>query len=217
MALSDSESVLSGLREPHRFPQISALRQEILGWRFYHSFRTDIDSPLRQPQTGVRTPVLNHDGSDLAPALQTIIEIGDGPALAEGIDRAFPGSSLAIRTGETRFSLFLQMPGFHRSFSALELSDGTLRYLCLLAALLSPRPPAVLALNEPETSLHPDLMEPLARLILRASRDTQLWITTHSEHLAALIGEQTGAEPVRLEKVDGETRIVGRGLLDPDD
>src|SRR5690606_18401700 len=96
---------------------------------------------------------------------------------------------------------------------ASELSDGTIRYLCLLAALLSPRPPALIALNEPETSLHPELFPPLADLILQASKESQIWLTTHSEKLAALICERTGTSPVHLEMVEGETRAVGHGLL----
>lgn len=216
MALSESESVLAQLREPHRFPQLSALRQEFLGWRFYHHFRTDPDSPLRHPQSGIRTPVLGHDGRDLATALRTIREAGAGAGLDEAIDMAFPGASLEIGALRGRFSFYLRMPGFQRLFEARELSDGTLRYLCLLAALLSPRPTSLLALNEPETSIHPDLLEPLARLIAGASRDSQLWITTHSEALAGHIERHTGAAPVRLEKVCGETRVEGQGLIHAD-
>jgi predicted ATPase len=100
------------------------------------------------------------------------------------------------------------MPGFQRPFDAKELSDGTLQYLCLLAALLSPRPPNLLALNEPETSLHPDLFESLAKLIARAANKSQLWITTHSQVLADFILEYAGANPIELEKIDGATKIV---------
>jgi predicted ATPase len=214
MALSGSESVLAQLQEPHRFPQLSALRQEILSWRFYHHFRTDPDAPLRHPQVGARTPVLSHDGRDLAAALQTVREIGGTKELEEAVDAAFPGAKLKIEAPRARFSLLLHMPGFHDPFDARELSDGTLRYLCLLAALMSPRPPSVLALNEPETSIHPDLLEPLAHLIVRAARDSQLWITTHSEALAAGIERLSGVAPVRLEKVEGQTRVVGQGLLE---
>jgi predicted ATPase len=214
MALSPSESVLSQLREPHRFPQLSALRQELLNWRFYHQFRTDAESPLRQPQIGVRTPVLSHDGRDLAAAFQTIHEIGDPMGLAQAVGRAFPGASLEIQGERAQFSLWLKLREFRRPFDARELSDGTLRYLCLLAALLSPRPPAVLALNEPETSIHPDLLDPLAELIVRASRDSQLWITTHSERLAEGIERLSGVSPVRLEKVSGATRIAGQPVVD---
>ena len=209
MALPESESVLAELREPHRFPVLSAFRQEFLSWRFYHQFRTDADSPLRQPQVGVRTTVLGHDGRDLAAAIQTIIEIGDRPALRQAIGRAFPGAELVVESVQSRFSLSLRMPEFRRPFEARELSDGTLHYLCLLAALLSPRPPSLLALNEPEASVHPDLIGPLAKLIVRASGDSQVWITTHSPTLAEAIRRESGAAPILLDKVGGETRVVG--------
>lgn len=208
LEFSESESVLAELREPHRFPVLSAVRQELLAWRFYHRFRTDAESPLRQPQVGIRTPVLGQDGRDLAAALRTIHEVGDRPALAGAIERAFPGAELLIESAQSRFALAMQMPGFRRPFEAAELSDGTLHYLCLLAALLSPRPPALLALNEPEASIHPDLIAPLAGLIVRASRDSQVWLTTHSEALAEAVGREPGTSTIRLAKVDGETRVV---------
>ncbi len=209
MAVAQQESVLSELREPKQFPVLHTLRQEILSWRFYHHFSTEPHSPLRQPQVGVRTTALHHDGRDLAAALQTIIEIGDGPALHQAIEHAFPGASLTIeRTEDARFSVEMAFPGIKRHFKAPELSDGTLQYLCLLAALLSPRPPTLLALNEPETSIHPDLLEPLACLIVRAARFSQLWITTHSSTLAGFIEGHSGTKPVLLEKVEGETRMV---------
>jgi predicted ATPase len=210
LALLDTESVLGQLREPHRFPQLSALRQEFLGWRFYHHFRTDAESPLRVPQVGVFTPNLATDGSDLGAALQTIIEAGDSGLLDAEVNRAFPGATLRVFGSQGVFSIGLHLPDFLDPFGARELSDGTLRYLCLLAALLSPRPPAVIGLNEPEMSLHPDLLEPLARLIVTASRHSQMWITTHSQALASYIEMHSGEPPVQLHMVEGETRVVGQ-------
>ena len=212
--LLNSEGVLSQLREPHLYPELSALSSEMNRWRFYHHFRTDKDSPLRRAQIGVRTPILSHDGSDLAAALQTIIEIGDNDQLADAIERAFSGASLVIGHMQGIFSVALRMPGLTRDLEANELSDGTLRYLCLLAALLSPRPPALLALNEPETSLHPDLLDGLAQMIVRASRDSQLWVTTHSPRLAELIEKHSGQPNIKLELVHGETRVVGQKLIE---
>jgi predicted ATPase len=214
LAFSTSDSVLANLREPHLYPQLSMAAMQLRSWRFYHQFRTDADSPLRQPQVGVRSPVLAGDARNLAAALQTIREVGDKRFLEESIDTAFPGAKLMIQSPEAHFSVQLRMPGMHRPFEARELSDGTLRYLCLLAALLSPRPPVLLALNEPETSLHPDLLRPLAQLIAQAAKYSQLWITTHSAQLANDIERFTGQAPVELEKVNGETKIVGAGLLD---
>jgi len=204
------ESVLSQLAEPHRFPVLSELRSQFLSWRFYHHFRTDLDAPLRQPQIGIRTPVLSHDGRDLAAALQTIVEIGDRKALVSAIERAFPGCSLEVVAQAGSFTLQLRTPGVARPLDARELSDGTLRYLCLVAALLSPRPPALLALNEPETSLHPDLLSPLAHLLADAARQSQVWVTTHSTQLASELEKLSGVKPVFLEKLEAETQVKRR-------
>jgi predicted ATPase len=214
--LQPTESVLSQLREPHLYPELSALRTEMSRWRFYHHFRTDAESPLRHPQVGVRTPVLSHDGRDLAAALQTINEIGMAEDLHEAIRQAFPGASLEIESDEDSgmFAVLMRMPGLKRPLRARELSDGTLRYLCLLAALLSPRPPAFLALNEPETSLHPDLLEPLAKQVVNAARNSQLWVVTHSEKLAEFVEKHSGESAIRLQLANGETRVVGQQLVE---
>jgi predicted ATPase len=214
--LLPTESVLSQLREPHLYPELSALRAEMNHWRFYHHFRSDHESPLRYPQVGVRTPVLSDDGHDLAAALQTIIEVGQEEDLHSAIKQAFPGSALEIDHDEENgtFAVRLRMPGLKRPLRARELSDGTLRYLCLLAALLSPHPPALLALNEPETSLHPDLLEPLAHQMIAASHHSQLWVVTHSEKLAQLVEELSGEAAIRLELSGGETKVTNQKLVE---
>ena len=207
-SLNPSEAALSQIREPHLYPELAALREEIERWRFYHRFHLEPGSPPRRARTGVLTPVLSQDGSDLAAALQTVIEIGDAAALREAVDRAFPGARLEVLTEAARFRVALHVPGVVRPLEASELSDGVLRYLCLTAALLSPRPPELLALDEPEAGIHPDLVPPLAGLIARASQRSQLWITTHSRALADQVQEQGGEAPMELRLVDGETRLV---------
>jgi len=206
--LWSGESVLAQLSEPHRFPVLSELRAELLRWRFYHHFRTDPLSPLRQAQVGVRTPALAHDGRDLAAALMTIEDIGDAKALHTGVESAFPGSRLELASEAGRFSLRMHMPGLNRPLETAELSDGTLRYLCLLAALLSPRTPPFLALNEPETSLHPSLLPALGRLISTASRKGQVFVTTHARELAAELEAHAGATVLPLEKAAGATVLA---------
>ncbi len=112
----------------------------------------------------------------------------------------------------------MRYPGIERALDASELSDGTLQYLCLLASLYSLSAPPLLVLNEPETSVHPDLFEPLARLLVGASEESQIWITTHSSELSDYLLDLTGYSPLVLEKVNGETRLVGVKLGDhPDD
>jgi predicted ATPase len=106
------------------------------------------------------------------------------------------------------------MPGLRRPLRARELSDGTLRYLCLLAALLSPHPPSLLAINEPETSLHPDLLEPLAKQLVAAGKFSQLWLVTHSQRLADLVEKYSGEAPITLELTGGETRVMGQRAVE---
>ncbi|HLM42793.1 MAG TPA: AAA family ATPase, partial [Myxococcaceae bacterium] len=96
----------------------------------------------------------------------------------------------------------------NRPLETAELSDGTLRYLCLLAALLSPRTPPFLALNEPETSLHPSLLPALGRLISTASRKGQVFVTTHARELAAELEAHAGATVLPLEKAAGATVLA---------
>jgi predicted ATPase len=217
LSISDSESIMSELREPHRYPELSELREVLLAWRFYHQFRTDAESPLRRPQIGVRTPALNHDGGDLAAALQTILEIGDYPTLHASVASAFPAGRLRIRNSSGGMEVGLEMEPFTRCFQASELSDGTLKYLCLLAGLLSPRPPTLLAINEPDANLHPQLYEPLANLIANAAQHSQLWVTTHSVALAELLEQRANASLIRLEKHKGETVVAGNGVEECDD
>jgi predicted ATPase len=220
LTLSENESVLAQLREPHRFPELFLIRDAVRAWRFYHAFRTDADAPLRFPQISVLTPVLSDDGYDLAASLQTILEMGDHDRLHAAIEEALPGRTLVIhdsndegQPGITPRSMellvALETKGCTRDLLARELSDGTLKFLCLAAALLSPRPPSLIALNEPESSLHPDVLPALARLIVDASRHSQLWVTTHSSTLANHIQRLSDVAPVVLELVEGETQIVG--------
>lgn len=208
------DSMLSELADPIRAPELIQLRERIRDWRFYDHLRTDTDAPARQSRIGTRTTVLGHDGADLAAALQTIREIGDDVALDEAIERAFAGSRVEIDNTNGRFELALHQPGMLRPLSAAELSDGTLRYLLWTAALLTPRPPQLLVLNEPETSLHPELLPALAALIATAAERSQLIVVTHSESLVAALQEAADVHTLRLTKELGETRIVGQGLLD---
>src|SRR6266849_7841300 len=211
--LSDTDSMLASVADPQRAPEMLAVREAVRGWRFYDHFRTDSDSPARAAQIGTFTPVLHHDGSNLAAALQTILEIRSDEALTMTLEDAFPGSRLSVEAQNGRFELLLQQHGLLRTLSAAELSDGTLRYLLWAAALLTPRPPELMVLNEPETSLHPSLLGPLARLIARAAARTQIIVVTHAAPLISALSEQPGCHSVTLEKIFGETTIVGAKQL----
>lgn len=206
--VTESESVLSELREPQRFPELVNLRSQFLRWRFYHDFRTDLQSPIRDPQVATLTPILSHDGRDLAATLATIQSIGNVEKLRYSVQKAFPGSSIVIEEEEGALHLSLSFPGISRNLEARELSDGILQYLCLLAALLTPRPAPFMVLNEPETSIHYDLLKPMADLIVAASENSQILLTTHSKELARAL-RLKGSTVYELEKIDGATTLKG--------
>lgn len=213
--LNTHESILNEISDPVSVPEVYEVRQAIRNWRFYDLFRTDSQSVIRTSQIGTRTTVLDHDGHSLVAALRTIYEIGNRQALYESIEDAFPGATIGFEVDAgNRLSLQFIQQGLLRPLNQAELSDGTLRYLLLVAALLTPRPPSLLVLNEPETSLHPDLLPALGRLIVRASQETQVWVVSHAPRLVAALEEDRECNSIGLNKELGETRIIGQGLLD---
>jgi predicted ATPase len=171
------------------------VRESIRAWRFYDGFRTDIASPVRVPQIGTFTPVLSNDGADLPAALQTIFEIGDREALERTVDDAFPGSRIAIRVEAGRFEVRLHQHGLLRPLSVTELSDGTLRFLLWTAALLTPRSPELMVLNEPETSLN------------------QIVVVSHASSLIQALEQTPHCRSLHLEKSFGETSVADLHLL----
>lgn len=211
-----SETALSQVQDPSRYPVLDLVRRTLLAWRFYHDLRTDPDAPMRKSCIAVAAPTLASDGANLAAVFGTLASIRqDTVDLDRMIDRAFPGVTLEMASdGRRDVNFALQYPEFpHRLFEASELSDGTLRFLGLAGALMAYRLPPFVALNEPESSLHPDLMQPLAEMIVLAAERTQVWLVTHSERLAKAIAD-TGAGAVRtVVKHDGATTIEGLTLL----
>jgi predicted ATPase len=207
------DSMLTQFADPRNAPEMLQLREKIRSWRFYDHFRTDAEAPARIPQIGTHTPVLSNDGRDFAAAIQTIMEIGDPEHLANAVNDAFPGASINVTSSDGRFELYMQQHGLLRPLRMSELSDGTLRYLLWVAALLTPRPPELLVLNEPETSLHPDLLPALGRLICLAAKKSQIIVVSHASRLIAAL-EEGDCCRISLEKELGETRIVGMSNLD---
>lgn len=111
--LASFDSMMTHCADPRQTPEMLLLREQMRGWRFYDQFRTDHAAPARLAQVGTRTPVLGHDGADVAAAVQTIVEIGDRGALDAAIDDAFPGARLHVTVHSIwdYFSLEMQQRG----------------------------------------------------------------------------------------------------------
>jgi predicted ATPase len=204
-----SETALSELRGT--LPEVDTIRHMLSQWRFYHGFRTDRDSPLRRPSLAITAPTLDADGGNLGAVFATLKHIrGDTVDLDAAVDQAFPGARLDIPPPGRDAPFSMIFPEIrHHPFGQSELSDGTLQFLTLLGALMAYRLPPFIALNEPEASLHPDLLPALARAIGHAAQRTQVWVVTHSTRLAEAITEETGIVPRTVIRRDGSTWLEG--------
>jgi predicted ATPase len=212
--LSPFDSMLAQLADPNAAPEMLMLREQIRSWRFYDNLRTDVDAPARRVQIATHTPVLAGDGASLAATWQTIREIGDAATLNDAVSDAFPGARVGVQQVGNGLEILMWQHGLLRALAAPELSEGTLRYLLCIAALLSPRPPSLMVLNEPETSLHPDLLPALARLIIKASQHSQIVVVSHSTRLVAALEREGGGITMTLEKEHGETLVHGLHTLE---
>ena len=197
-----TESILATLADPDTAPELYALRERARGWRFYDALRTDPDAPARRPGPATFTPALSGDGGTLPGALATLLRV-----------EAFDGADVAVEEDERGIArVAMRHPGVRRSFEAAELSDGTLRFLLLATALLAPRPPGLLVLNEPEASLHPRLLPALADLVSLAAEQTQVIVVSHADGLVDALRDSTRV--IELERSGAATMVRGRLSFD---
>lgn len=200
------ESVLSQIRDPRRYPALTLLQEQYEGIRLYQNWSLGPSAALRRAQRAhARSDFLDDGAENLAVVLSQF----RGPErrrLVGALDELCDGI-VDVRcpvTGDT-VALFLEERGGRRIPAAL-LSDGTLRYLGLLAVLLHPAPPPLIAFEQPEIGLHPDVVPEVARLLVEASERTQVVVTTHSRALVDALADRPSSVVV-CEREDGETRL----------
>ena len=182
------------------------LKEQYEAIRLYTSWSFGSDAPLRAPVGAHgRSDFLDEGGGNLALVLSQFR--GDHKqALLDALRSLYEGI-LGFRcpvTGGT-VGLFLEEKG-NRVIPATVLSDGALRYLCLLAVLLHPKPPPLICIEEPELGLHPDLLPTLSDLMRDASQRSQIIATTHSDVLVDTLTDQPESVVI-CEKHDGETEM----------
>ena len=189
------------------YPAIWYLREQYKGIRLYRECLFGPSTALRQSQSAHdRTDFLAEGGANLALVLSHF-RGGSRRKLVETLQELFDGVvdiTCPVTSGSV--SLFLEESG-GRQIPASRLSDGTLRYLCLLAILLHPAPPPLVAIEEPELGLHPDVVAKVAELLVDASQRTQLVVTTHSRMLVDALSDHPSSVVV-CEKEGGESRFT---------
>lgn len=211
--VAPDESILSQRKGADEYPEITTLGWLYSGFRLYRDWAFGPHSLLRQPQrTDQQADFLKPDGANLGLVLHRLCwKASVKQRLLEYLRELYDGIDDCVDSvsGGTILT-FLHESG--REIPATRLSDGTLRYLCLLAILCDPEPPPLVCIEEPELGLHPDIIPTLARLLKEASARTQLIVTTHSDILVDALSE-TPESVVVCEKHDGQT-VMKR--LEPD-
>ena len=205
--LDMTQSILSQRRDPEEYPELGRLTDVLEGIRIYRRWQFGPDAAVREAcSPSARADHLSEDFDNL-PARLAVLKRNPlvKRRLLELIPELAPGFS-DIEVVPEGGALTLYLTEGNLSVPARRVSDGTLRFLCLLAILVDPEPPPLIAIEEPELGLHPDIHPQLAALLLEASERTQLIVTTHSDILVDALTD-TPETIVVCEKVDGCTRL----------
>ena len=203
------QSILSQRRDPIIYPELTHLGNEFGRMRFYREWNFGRFAPARLPQrTDLEQDFLLEDASNLALVVNELMnQPGWKVRLMECMKDFYP-SIVDIHTrliGGT-VQIFFHESGLGQAIPATRLSDGSLQYLCLLVVLLHPKPRPVICIEEPELGLHPDIIPEVGKLLIEASKRSQIFVTTHSDVLVDALSEVPEAVVV-CEKVDGATQL----------
>jgi predicted ATPase len=210
--VQDEESLLSIAAGPFgQNRQIPPFQTYLAGWSVYHDLPVNMDAPIRQPTVARHETHVESDGQNLISVLHTLYtsdrdfkdDINQAMQAAFGDDfeeLVFPPAA------DQRIQLRVRWKSLKREQSAADLSDGTLRFLFLLTVLASPNPGPLVAIDEPETGLHPSMLPIIAEYAADAAKRTQLILTTHSPQLLDAFSKISQRTTV-VKWADGETSL----------
>ncbi len=203
------QSILSQRRDPDSYPELTYLGNQLQRMKFYREWNIGRYTPPRLAQkSDLPQDFLLDDASNLGLVLSDLMN--QPPVKEQILERmrdfypAFNDVNVTIVGGAAQ--IFFHEKGLRQTIPATRLSDGSLRYLCLLAVLCHPTPPPVICIEEPELGLHPDVIPEVAKLLVEASARSQLFVTTHSDILVDALTDTPEAVVV-CEKEDGGTQL----------
>ena len=205
--IDPEQSILSQRKDPHHYPELTGLGKTFGRIRFYREGFFGRQTPPRLSQPAdLANDFLAEDGANLALMLNRWRgEPEVKKRFLEALRQLYEGiTDFDVRIYGNAIQTIIQEGGI--TVPANRLSDGTLRYLCLLAVLCHPNPPPLICIEEPELGLHPDILPGLADLLREASESCQLIVTTHSDTLVDALTD-TPESVVVCEKHDGQTQL----------
>ena len=185
--LVPDQSIFSQRKDPDQYPELTYLGKQFSKISLYRDWHIGRNSEPRMPQkTDLPEHPLLEDGSNLGLILNNLQYQVGSKQVIEKLKKFYEeAEELSVKIYGGTVQIFIREEGLSQPIPATRLSDGTLRYLFLLALLLDPTPPPLICIEEPEIGLHPDMMSTIADLLVEASHRTQLIVTTHSEALVS--------------------------------
>src|ERR1022692_331080 len=195
----ETETALSTISVlwPHQVPY--RFQQYLRAWAIYHDLRVDEHAEIRRPAVIRAEHRVSPDGQNVIPVLKTLYEGDFKDAIDSGMSAAFPDDydEIFFRTTEPdRIQLYVRRKHSKREDSAADLSDGTLRFLLLLTILATPDPPPLIAIDEPESGLHPSMLPIIAEFAAQAATRTQVILSTHSPQMLDAFGDTLPAATI---------------------
>ena len=208
------QSILSRRKDPDHYPELTVLGISLELIRLYREWSFGRYTPPRLPQRAdMPNDFLREDGKNLGLVLNRLKREPEAKRrILKALQRLYEGITdfdVIIEGGTVQ--VFFEEGNI--SMPATRLSDGSLRYLCLLVILCHPKPPSLVCIEEPELGLHPDILPGLADLLRDASERCQLIVTTHSDVLVDALTDIPESIVV-CEKHEGQTTLK---RLDKDD
>jgi len=207
--VKSNQSILSQVKDSRAYPELTFLNDVFDRISFYRGWNFGRYSPARLPQnTDLQQDRLLEDASNLGLVLNYL---QNQPArkgkLLERMREFYPFiEDIHTNLIGGTVQIFFHENGLREAIPATRISDGSLQYLCLLAVLLHPEPPNVICIEEPELGLHPDIIPEVGKLLIEASKRSQIFVTTHSDILVDSLSEVPESVVV-CEKVDGATQL----------
>ncbi|MEG5059902.1 AAA family ATPase [Microcoleus sp. A2-C5] len=187
------QSILSQRKDPEQYPELSYLGNKFADIGLYRNWQTGRDSvPRKAQQTDLPEHPLLENGGNLGLVLNNLQYQLGSRQIIEKLQLFYDAAEeLSIKIYGGTVQIFIRETGLIQPIPATRLSDGTLRYLFLIALLLDPTPPPLICIEEPEIGLHPDILPAIAEMLIEASQRTQLIVTTHSDALVSALSPES--------------------------
>jgi predicted ATPase len=190
--VSPDQSILSQKKDAELYPEMTWLGEQFGAMKLYREWALGRATAPRKPQqVDLPEDFLMEDAANLGLVLNDLLHRGRRKIILEKLALFYDGiEDISTKVHGGTIQVFVHESGMKHPIPATRLSDGTLRYLCLLCILCHPAPPALICIEEPELGIHPDILPKIGELLVEASDRTQLIVTTHSDALVSALGDR---------------------------